>query len=156
MSKSLLQSAWRAFICVVILCLISLVSAATAERPSGELTREGAGVPARVVDDPKCATGELLVRFHENAPQSLRAAAHVGVGAAVVQAYHLVPHLYRVQLLPGRGEQEAVAAYQKKSGVLYAHCNGIVKALGGPNIPPNDPLFQQLWGLQNMGQQGGI
>jgi subtilisin family serine protease len=47
--------------------------------------------------------------------------------------------------------KDALQVYRQSSDVLYAEPDYIAHAL----VTPNDPLFPQLWGLQNTGQMDG-
>src|SRR5262249_17397562 len=72
-------------------------------------------------------------------------------GTSVVEAIRLVPGLREVHLAPGVGVEAAVSAYRANPLVRYAEPNYLVHTAR----LPNDPLFNQRWGLQNTGQTGG-
>jgi subtilisin family serine protease len=108
-------------------------------------TRAGAIPALNYVPD------EVLIRFDEQTPHRLMAAAHAEVGAVVVHEYDSVPNLKLVKLPKGMRVQAALEYYKQIPGVHYVHPNSIHEVL----TIPNDPLFGELWGLQNTGQRGG-
>lgn len=123
-------------------------SAATARRGSQTLgaqelrtvlTREGHEV----------VTEELLVRFKPGAEGSFR--AHGMMGAQVMKSYRFLPGLQRVSLPPGTDVELAAEAYRADPDVLYAEPNAVYRI----DVQPDDPEFEDLWGLHNTGQEGG-
>jgi len=66
----------------------------------------------------------------------------------------VVEGLQLVQIPAGTPLKRAIAAYRKNPAVEYVEPNYRVKALATPN-DPNDPLFPQMWGLENTGQSSG-
>jgi subtilisin family serine protease len=124
-------------------------SASTARRGSAplavqelrtELTREGQEV----------VSGELLVRFKSGSEGSMR--AHGMMGAQVMRTYRFLPGLQRVSLPPGTDVELAVEAYRADPDVLYAEPNAVYRI----DVTPDDPEFEDLWGLHNTGQSGGV
>jgi len=53
---------------------------------------------------------------------------------------------------PGAGVQDVVNWASGTSGVAYVEPDFSI----APTIAPNDPTFSQLWGLNNVGQSGGV
>jgi subtilisin family serine protease len=98
--------------------------------------------------------GELLVRFQDGASVADVAAAHAAVGATVLKSFTAVPNLQHVRLAAGSSVPQAVARYRGLDGVLYAQPNFVYEPLES-HLAPNDPLYPQLWGLNNTGQTGG-
>lgn len=82
---------------------------------------------------------ELLVRFEPGAAQ---ARALNAVDAAVVERLPL-PGLVRVELGPGTSLASAAAALEQRPEVHFAEPNYRFRV----HATPNDPLFAQLWGL---------
>lgn len=101
--------------------------------------------------DPTHIQDEVIVRFKEGVHDYNKALAHSVVAATRIKVFKIVEGIERVKLPPGISVKEAIKLYQQHPDVLYAEPNYIVTALG----VPNDPLFIDLWGLQNTGQAGG-
>ena len=65
--------------------------------------------------------------------------------------FESLSRIYRAKLKQGTDVLKAVADYQKNPNVEYAEPNYIYHITS----TPNDPYFNQLWGLHNTGQNGG-
>ena len=116
--------------------------------PSVTQTRSGS---VRVVDAPPYAPDEIFVRFKEGVSPYQGLSAHAGIGAVVVERFRTVENLELVKLPPGMDVKEALEFYQQHPDVLYAEPNYVVEA----DKIPNDPRFNELWGLHNIGQLQG-
>ena len=100
--------------------------------------------------------GYLLVRFNE---QGVSAAANTtrqnvvnaAGGGTIQRLYSIVPGLALVQLPAGRTTQDAKCAFQATAGVAYAEPDYRQQVMA----IPNDPMFGNLWGMNNTGQTGG-
>jgi subtilisin family serine protease len=154
MSKMMPQLSWIALLCVVILCLFSLPSAVMAGGTLDQLMRKTADSRAGITHTPNYVPDEVLIRFDAQTPHRLMAAAHAEVGAAVVHEYDSVSGLKLVKLPKWMTVQAALEHYKKIPGVRYVYPNSIHEIHEALTIP-NDPLFGELWGLQNTGQRGG-
>ena len=128
----------------VLICLLAVASACAAPAGAQASGRSRADVQ-RLEDE---GVREIIVArdpgLSAAAQGDLRAAAgvtHVAdvplPGTEVVRA-------------PAGGLVEAVDALEAEPGVRYAEPNGIVRAAS------SDPLFAQLWGLENTGQDIGV
>ncbi len=84
-------------------------------------------------------------------PESWMGFAHQAVQAQVARRYKLVRNLQLVRLPPGLNVEQAIEQYKRQPGVLYAEPNYIIRL----DATPNDPSYNQLWGLNNTGQSGG-
>lgn len=104
------------------------------------------------VGQAKYRPGEVLVRFRAGTPQWAVQAAHAAVGGRVAKSWGSVDGLQLVRLPAGLTAREAIRKYRSDSNVLYVEPNYVVHALA----TPNDPMFSQMWGLQNTGQNGGV
>ena len=111
---------------------------------------------ARPADRQLCDIGEepayhprrLLVRFRPGITHSARQAAHDAAEAkGILREYHVVDGLQLVEVTEDK-LPAALAAYGSHPDVLYAEPDYIVHVDG----IPNDPYFDQLWGLHNWGQ----
>jgi subtilisin family serine protease len=94
-------------------------------------------------------SGELLVRLRPGVENAVR--THGLLGAQVVRTYHSLPGLQRVSLPKGTRVEAAVEAYRADPEVLYAEPNALYRI----DTTPDDPEFEELWGLDNTGQSGG-
>ncbi|HEY8465827.1 MAG TPA: S8 family serine peptidase [Solirubrobacterales bacterium] len=120
------------FIAVLVGCVVALVLA-----------------PAAASAQPDFVPGEVVVKFKDDATAQQRAAASRAAGI-----------LERVAPVRGVGARlvevtgnvrAAVRALERSPAVEYAEPNYIYRALA----TPNDPRFNELWGLHNTGQGGG-
>lgn len=100
----------------------------------------------------KYRDGQLLVRFRPGAPSWAAQAAHADVGAQIARSWPSVEGLQLVRLPSGVNLKQAIRTYRHNPAVLYVEPNYVVHLLGSPN----DPMFSQMWGLQNTGQNGGV
>ena len=73
-------------------------------------------------------------------------------GGAIKRRFKIVPGLSVVKLPPGMEVEDALEKLNKADGVLYAEPDYKVRAL---STFPNDPRFDDLWGMHNTGQTGG-
>ena len=95
----------------------------------------------------------ILVRFKRDADFSAQNALHDELGARVAHVYHFVPNLQAIELPKNLTVEEALARYQKDPNVLYAEPNFIYQHAA---TIPDDPRFNELYGLHNTGQLGGL
>ncbi|MHC4619156.1 MAG: S8 family serine peptidase [Planctomycetota bacterium] len=111
-------------------------------------------IPANAVYRP----GRLIVRFAPSAKGKQRSTAEKNQvlsslgGAIVKRNYKLVPGLSVVELPAPMAVENAVRAFNKANGILYAQPDYQVQAL---STIPNDTRFAELWGLHNTGQNSG-
>src|SRR5262245_14322266 len=98
---------------------------------------------------PRYVPGELLIKFRSKANGSERAALRHEMKAEVIRQLRMTgaEHVR----LHGPSVEQAIARFRNHPLVEYVEPNYEVQAL----VVPNDPLFPQLHGLQNTGQNGG-
>jgi subtilisin family serine protease len=98
--------------------------------------------------------GEVLVRFAAGSKVTAASVRAVDDAAGGVSASALkgVPGLEKITLKKGVSVAQAVDAYRRQPGVLYAQPNYILSPFA---VTPNDPRFSTMWGLNNSGQTGG-
>ena len=107
---------------------------------------------ARKVKPGAYAPGEVIVRYKTGASALSKRSANAKAGAASVSKLgRTVPGLTKVRLKKGVSVEEAVATYNKQPGVSYAEPNYRVSV----SALPDDPRLEDLWGLNNTGQDGG-
>ena len=104
--------------------------------------------PARAAS-PRQIPDEILVKFKPGARGSDRAAARASVNAAVLRKFDFIG----VEHLKVRGQtvDAAIGKLAHNPNVQYVEPNYEIKA----DVIPNDPNFNQLYGLRNTGQTGG-
>ena len=89
----------------------------------------------------------LLVRFTAGASEQARQQAHSAFQATEVKRFRHLSGLTLVKV-PSAGLQAACTAYLNNPNVLYAEPDYEVFFTD----TPDDPLFNELWGLHNTGQ----
>ncbi|HLL55534.1 MAG TPA: S8 family serine peptidase [Myxococcaceae bacterium] len=149
----------RAAILAVLLAL-PLLQACNRDKPAEPAgavgsTRTALVQGARIIklaDGSDAVEGELLVRFKAGAESASVAQVHSTLQANVVHDFRSVPGLQLVRLSSGQALEEAMAAYRASPDILYAEPNYLWHTSG----TPDDPRFDELWGLHNTGQDGGF
>ncbi|MDW7651990.1 MAG: S8 family serine peptidase [Bacillota bacterium] len=96
------------------------------------------------------AEGELLVRFQPGAAHNAleKAKANFQTGAVVQKEFTIVQGLQYVKLPKDLSIPEAIQKYRQNPNILYAEPNYFFNAL----TTPDDPMFSNLWALENTGQ----
>jgi subtilisin family serine protease/PKD repeat protein len=108
------------------------------------------GIPPYV----RYVPGEIIVKLAPGTAVSARASVRNSIGATVIRS---VPKLNLEiwKLPPAMHTTDSMVmslnALSAERDVLYAEPNYIYTAAG----LPNDPLFNELWGMHNTGQTGG-
>jgi subtilisin family serine protease/fibronectin type 3 domain-containing protein len=111
-----------------------------AQRTANRLKRLGA------TNLPDAVPGELIIKYKPNTDIKAAAAVRQTVGATPVRKLKNGAEL--VKLPPGQTVAKAQADLKEK--VEYAVPNHYVRAY---SAPPDDDLFDTLWGLYNAGQE---
>jgi subtilisin family serine protease len=91
--------------------------------------------------------GELIVGFRADAERAAVARANERVGARVRRRFPAL-RMQVVKLPGGVTVRDAARAYDRDPAVAFAEPN----YLRYPAAVPSDPLFDDLWGLDNIGQ----
>jgi subtilisin family serine protease len=100
--------------------------------------------------EPPHVPGEILVRFREGASLSGTDLTVALMGGTRLNTFHSGVQHWRTG---GRlTTQEALDRLRSDRLVVWAEPNYIVRA----DLAPDDPLYDQLWGLRNTGQLGGV
>ncbi|MBI5739319.1 MAG: S8 family serine peptidase [Nitrospirae bacterium] len=106
---------------------------------------------------PEHIEGEIIVKFkHDIAVNSealtnASALAHARTGASVRREFRELRGMQLVKIQGGKAMRQALESYLDDPQIEYAEPNYVVHALK----TPDDPSFNQLWGLHNTGQTGG-
>ncbi|MFN3974740.1 MAG: S8 family peptidase, partial [Dehalococcoidia bacterium] len=98
---------------------------------------------------PEAAEGEALVKFKGDVSAAQAQSTLQANGMQVLEHYNLFG-IYRIALPKGMSIAQASKALDGQ--VAYIEPNYIVRVA---TTTPNDPSFNQLWGLNNTGQTGG-
>lgn len=109
-----------------------------------------AGLDALAVDASEYSASNILVGFR--AAANGRHEARQLPGTRLGRGFSLVPGLREVRIDAGMSVAEALAAYRADPQVAFAEPDYRVYALA----TPNDPSYDELWGLHNIGQTAGI
>lgn len=125
---------------------VKVTASAVADTPSARELRRAA-----LESDAPRAPDTILVRFASQAESvAARNAVHALMGTERRHRYRTIP-VEVVELPPGTDLTEMIAAYEARPDVEYAEPNFMYAPLN----TPDDPSFDQLWGLHNTGQSGG-
>ncbi len=112
-----------------------------------------------ISDELPYVKGELLVRFAPIDSGALptanmkNAILSRSLGAAQKREFKTVPGLSLIELPEGVSVAEAMEALKNDNSVIYAQPNYEYYAL---ETIPDDTLFDELWGMHNTGQNGGL
>jgi thermitase len=98
----------------------------------------------------EAAPGSVIVKYRDNATSAQRTTANRAGGVlSRVAGLRAIPNTSVVSV---SGDPIAAAARLERSGAVeYAEPNYVYRA----TATPNDPLYPQLYGLNNTGQTGG-
>lgn len=89
--------------------------------------------------------GELLVRFHLGVSADAAAQVHQTLGSRVLRRNERLG-IDRIRIRAGLSEADAMEAYAAHDLVAHVELN----ALRYPMEVPNDPLYEELWGLRRI------
>jgi subtilisin family serine protease len=128
----------------VLICLLAVASACATPAGAQASGRSRADVQ-RLEDE---GVREIIVARDPGLSAAARDDLRAGAGVTHVANVPLPDT--EVVRAPAGGLVEAVDALDAEPGVRYAEPNGIVRAAS------SDPLFAQLWGLENTGQDIGV
>ncbi|MHC4159855.1 MAG: S8 family serine peptidase, partial [Planctomycetota bacterium] len=116
----------------------------------------GVLIPVKAGDLPY-KEGELIVRFAPKADKGLRSISErnqilTSVNAGTVKtSFKLVSGLSVVKLPAGLTVADTLPRLKGKNEILYVEPNYKYR----PLLEPDDPCFDDLWGMHNEGQTGG-
>ena len=108
--------------------------------------------------DGEYVEGELLVRFGTDRLTALSSSQISATldslieGCTIDKEYHIVPGLVKITLPATMTESAAITILSGSGSVRYAELNYLQYA----QATPNDPSFDELWGMHNTGQTGGV
>jgi hypothetical protein len=94
--------------------------------------------------------GEVLLKFKEQASASDRIRLAGEVGAVHLRTFASQAVHWRVA--PQVDLVQAIERLKRDPAVLYAEPNYLLSV----DVTPNDPRYNELWGMNNTGQTGGI
>lgn len=97
--------------------------------------------------------GQVIVKFKERATQADKVAIRSDLQGHTLKVFPRIgAELLSVE---GLTVEEAVGRYKDHGKVEYIEPNYWVHAIQ-TSVLPNDPLFDELWGMRNTGQTGGV
>jgi subtilase family protein/fervidolysin-like protein len=142
----------RARLAVVLLTALSLSALPTGggASPSGGAHSLTPADTGKTRTAPPYVEGDVLVKFKERAPQSERSRARADLGAKRLREFK--SHAEHWRLGPGRTTAQAIERLRRNPHVEYAEPDYLVQAAR----TPNDPGYPSQWGLNNVGQTGGL
>ena|GEM_PF-1812885 len=100
---------------------------------------------------PKYAEGEILVKFKPWVLKNRISNLNSRAGAKALKVIQKVS-IHRLKSTKGMSTKELLEIYRKDPDVEYAEPNYILNI----DANPNDPDYPLLWGLNNIGQTGGV
>lgn len=102
-----------------------------------------------------CVKGELIVKFNNSETksnkinvQNLKMSLLDRYKAKITKNWKIKAELWETEL---ENLEAIIDSLNNNPSIEYAEPNYIIKA----NVVPNDPYFNDLWGLHNTGQSGG-
>ncbi len=101
--------------------------------------------------EPEFVKGELLVKFSPGVTTQAIATSISQLGAQSVEEISAIG-VQKIKIATTQSVNEAADKFRALSNVVYAEPNYIYHAFN----TPNDPSFNNLWGLNNTGQTGGL
>ena len=144
------QDVVRTTVRVGAVCFVaSVVVGIAVLLPGGALGR-GADQPISPGPPQPSVPGELIVGFKHGASEAEQNAALAQAGASRKRSF---PHIHAsLAGVANARSDEAAKQLSRNPNVRYVEPNYLVKTT---TTFPNDPSFNQLWGLDNTGQTGG-
>ena len=129
-----MQHLRKASIVLVVALTVSAVCASAAQRP-------------------EYVPGELLVKFKGTVSKQDTLSAHAKIGSQVIKHFDFIG-VDHIKLAEKKTVKEAMAEYLALPEVKYAEPNyyRYLQALPDDPVYPNDPRFDEQWGLHNTGQ----
>jgi len=111
---------------------------------------DGAASEIKKTGKPKYKEGELLVKFKPGVSANKKDSLHWKHGSKKVKEFVQL-RIQHIKLKKDLSVDQAIALYNVDPDVEYAEPDYELNALN----TPNDPYFDSLWGLHNIGQTGG-
>jgi beta propeller repeat protein len=104
-----------------------------------------------LVEGQDYAAGEVIVKFKAGLSSNTMRSAQARIGANVLETTQTLGlERWSIQ---GMSVKDVMASYGNDPAIDYIQPNFIVRTTA---TTPNDPRFNELWGLNNTGQTGGI
>jgi subtilisin family serine protease len=124
---------------VLVLAVSFCIEAVPADRPLAAQCDHGEYVP-----------GQLIVKFEPGATSAEMTAVKNDLGWRTIRRFPRIG-AELVELVDVTVE-EAVLRYGDRASIRYVEPNYVIRL----DAMPDDPMFDQLWGLNNYGQTGGV
>ncbi len=100
---------------------------------------------------PEFVDGEVLVKFSDGVNAQAVNSALAQVGAQAIETIEFVG-VHHLKITSEKSVKKAVDEFSALPNVVYAEPNYIYST----EVTPNDPKYNQLWGMHNTGQTGGL
>ncbi len=132
------------YLLVILLCTPFAVSANSSPKVSIRPAQEQSQAPYR--------DGEILVRFRDGISPREKETILATHGVRRKQQLDGDSGFEKLELPAGRDAKAAVLQLVQNPQVQFAEPNFLISK---EDLTPNDPQFNEQWGLQNTGQNGG-
>ena len=129
----------------------SYAVAAERPRPSPEHPFTVTQEADRTGNEETWREGTLLVGFKPGVSAASARQLHAALGSETIRDFRDL-RLHLVRLQEELTVEEAIRRYRADSRVAYAEPDYRVSI----QVTPDDPRFNELWGLHNVGQTGGV
>jgi beta propeller repeat protein len=131
----------------------SLSAQQTANNPDESPIPENTSPLAQLeglVEGKHYASGELIVKFKAGTPKNTIDSIRERLGAEVLETTKTLG--IQRWSIEGTSVRDSIADFSEDPAIEYIQPNFIVRTTA---TTPNDPRFDELWGLNNTGQAGG-
>ena len=108
----------------------------------------GTAMAQTVIRDPH-VPGELIIKFKPHATEAQKNAILRTLGATTLTTYKTLP--FKLHAISETNVESAIDMYRNNPLIDIIEPNYIVTL----NETPDDPRFDELWGMENTGQTGG-
>ncbi|MFL6208705.1 MAG: S8 family serine peptidase [Pyrinomonadaceae bacterium] len=98
-------------------------------------------------------TGQVLVRFRQDAPEQAISTLLAAVGLQHGERLWGQSGIERLTLVPGQNPQMVATGLSASPQVEFAEPNYVITA---DQVAPRDPRYGEQWALTNTGQNGGL
>ncbi|MCB0211363.1 MAG: S8 family serine peptidase, partial [Anaerolineae bacterium] len=110
-----------------------------------------ASPPPAQIERPKFVPGELLVKLKDGVPSSQINTIHKQLATRTLEHFKLID-VFHLKLPDNLDVEKAIKILEKHPLVDFVEPNGLYYL---DDTLPNDPEFGEMWGLHNIGQDGG-
>jgi len=98
------------------------------------------------------SSSQIIVKFRKNTSKSTKQSSHSLMGAKIKKKFKHFPNTHIMTLPASMSMEKAMAIYAKNPNVEFAEPDYTYFT----SLTPNDIRFDEMWGLNNSGQTGGL